>query len=239
MENCFWAELEDQYKDNSLMVPSSWLSPSDALQYHCYNPAAVAPPWAPPFEGSPEERAATASRSHSEAEKRRRDRINAQLSTLRKLIPMSEKMDKAVLLGHAVEQIKEQSKRAKEVSKLSTIPTENDQVTIIDDHSNTDKESHIIQMKATICCDDRPELLSEINGAIKGLGLTVMEAEITGLGGRVNSSFVVCANVKNVCIASLKQSIKLALGRVVLSSGDSSYCVRSKRQRFFYPNNSY
>ncbi|KAL7107618.1 hypothetical protein ACP275_06G066600 [Erythranthe tilingii] len=235
MENCFWAELED----SSLMVPSSWLSPSDALQYHCYNPAAVVPPWvAPPFEGSPEDRAATASRSHSEAEKRRRDRINAQLATLRKLIPMSEKMDKAVLLGHAVEQIKEQSKRAKEVSKVSTIPTETDQVTIID-HSNTDKESHIIQMKATICCDDRPELLSEINGAIKGLGLTVMEAEITSLGGRVNSSFVVRANGKNVCIASLKQSIKLALGRVVLSSGESSFCVRSKRQRFFYPNNSY
>lgn len=35
----------------------------------------------------------SASRSHSEAEKRRRDRINAQLSTLRKLIPTSEQVN--------------------------------------------------------------------------------------------------------------------------------------------------
>ncbi|KAF7830928.1 transcription factor bHLH51 [Senna tora] len=39
-----------------------------------------------------EERAASASKSHSQAEKRRRDRINAQLATLRKLIPKSDKV---------------------------------------------------------------------------------------------------------------------------------------------------
>ncbi|XP_017423419.2 transcription factor bHLH30-like, partial [Vigna angularis] len=39
-----------------------------------------------------EDRAASASKSHSQAEKRRRDRINAQLATLRKLIPKSDKI---------------------------------------------------------------------------------------------------------------------------------------------------
>lgn len=39
-----------------------------------------------------DDRTATASKSHSQAEKRRRDRINAQLATLRKLIPKSEKV---------------------------------------------------------------------------------------------------------------------------------------------------
>lgn len=69
MENCFWAE--------------EWLPPGEeAVQYGCYG---MAP-------GVAEDRSATASRSHSEAEKRRRDRINAQLATLRKLIPKSEKV---------------------------------------------------------------------------------------------------------------------------------------------------
>ncbi|XLT09097.1 hypothetical protein HN51_054890 [Arachis hypogaea] len=37
------------------------------------------------------DRAVSASKSHSQAEKRRRDRINAQLTSLRKLIPKSDK----------------------------------------------------------------------------------------------------------------------------------------------------
>ena len=46
-----------------------------------------------PIEGVAEDRAASASKSHSQAEKRRRDRINAQLATLRKLIPKSDKVN--------------------------------------------------------------------------------------------------------------------------------------------------
>lgn len=45
-----------------------------------------------PFDGHVEDGATIASNSHSQAEKRRRDRINAQLSTLRKLIPKSDKV---------------------------------------------------------------------------------------------------------------------------------------------------
>lgn len=45
-----------------------------------------------PIHGIVEDRAAAASKSHSQAEKRRRDRINAQLATLRKLIPKSDKV---------------------------------------------------------------------------------------------------------------------------------------------------
>lgn len=52
------------------------------------------PSWSSTAEGIAEEdRAASASKSHSQAEKRRRDRINAQLATLRKLIPQSDKVN--------------------------------------------------------------------------------------------------------------------------------------------------
>ncbi|KAG6397520.1 hypothetical protein SASPL_143689 [Salvia splendens] len=86
----------------------------------------------------------SASRSHSEVEKRRRDRINAQLSTLRKLIPKFEKMDKAALLGHVVDHVKEQRQRTKEASKISSgVPSEIDEVIIdqIEDGSEQIKAS--------------------------------------------------------------------------------------------------
>ncbi|KAK4433305.1 Transcription factor [Sesamum alatum] len=250
MENCFWSEdywnygaQTDVHKDGTLMVP--WLPPAAdaaaaALQYHCYHPSAAV---LPPFEGSAEDRTASASRSHSEAEKRRRDRINAQLATLRKLIPKSEKMDKAALLGQVVDHVKEQSERAKEVSKFSTIPTETDEVII--EHMNAQQtpphDHHNIYMSVSVCCNDRPELFAELNSALKGLGVTIVQAEITSLGGRTKSSFVLCAEdtggtERNSCTTSIKQSLKLALSRVVISSGVSSYSARSKRQRFFYPN---
>jgi hypothetical protein len=49
--------------------------------------------WPLPIEESLEDRAISASKSHSQAEKRRRDRINTQLANLRKLIPKSDKVN--------------------------------------------------------------------------------------------------------------------------------------------------
>ncbi|CAA0834417.1 Transcription factor bHLH51 [Striga hermonthica] len=222
-----------------------------ALQYHMYHPAAAGNPWGPPYGG-----AAASSRSHSEAEKRRRDRINAQLATLRKLIPKSEKMDKAALLGHVVEHVREQGKIAKEVSKSSTVPAETDEITIDqlndDVQTSSSMDGRRIYFRASICCGDRPKLFAEIDGAVKGLGLTIHKADITSIGGRMKSNLVLCTNYsddsnnnnnsnnnsagKNTCPESVKQSIKLALSRVVISAGSSGYSARSKRQRFFYPN---
>ena len=78
--------------DESFLVPYWQLpshvstSASPAFQF-CGFPSNI------PNEGSAaEDKAAAASKSHSQAEKRRRDRINAQLATLRKLIPKSDKV---------------------------------------------------------------------------------------------------------------------------------------------------
>lgn len=96
MENCLysgWAEEADCTQcDAAPVLP--WLPPphvSASFQFHGF------PSWSLPVEkmateDRSDERTATASKSHSQAEKRRRDRINAQLATLRKLIPKSEKV---------------------------------------------------------------------------------------------------------------------------------------------------
>ncbi|XP_010689462.2 transcription factor bHLH51 [Beta vulgaris subsp. vulgaris] len=83
--------------------------------------------------------AAASSHSHRQAEKRRRDRINGQLTRLRRLIPKSDKMDKAALLEKVVEQVKDLKRKASEINKFFTIPTESDDITI-DCHTETMQE---------------------------------------------------------------------------------------------------
>lgn len=227
--NCYWSE---EY--------STWLPlvEASALQYHCYPPASALQGRMPPSEDASEERAASASRSHSEAEKRRRDRINAQFSTLRKLIPKSEKMDKAALLGHVVEHVKELKKEVKEVCKHSTIPSEIDEVTIdfLDKEGIRAQDQENVYLKTSVCCEDRPELFSELSIGIKSLGLAIVQVDLNSLGGRIKANFVLCA--EGTCseeyMSSLRKSLKLVLSRVVVSSATTSYGARSKRQRFFW-----
>ncbi|KAA8539558.1 hypothetical protein F0562_026250 [Nyssa sinensis] len=245
MENCFYSGWTEEAswvqcqaarnKDTSFLVP--WIPPADStpIQFHGYPPRSI------PFEEIAEEKAASSSKSHSQAEKRRRDRINSQLATLRKLIPKSDKMDKATLLGSVVEHIKDLKREALEVSKVFTIPSEVDEVTVdceIDKDSShiknqTSKEN--IFIKASVCCDDRPELLSELTQALKGLKLTTVRAEMSCLGGRIRSILVLCTkdSEESVCTNNLKQSLKIVLNRIASSSMGSNYRMKSKRQRFF------
>ncbi|PSR93213.1 Transcription factor like [Actinidia chinensis var. chinensis] len=193
-------------------------------------------PWSMPIEGVTEDRAASSSKSHSQAEKRRRDRINAQLATLRKLIPKSDKMDKAALLGSVVEHVKDLKRKALEASKAVTVPTEVDEVTI--DYFYLDQDKKNIFIKASVCCDDRPELFSELTQALRSLNLTTVRADMASLGGRIKSILVMCAKdgKEGVCVNSVVQSLKGVLSRIASSSTASSYRMRSKRQRFFLPS---
>ncbi|KAB2084651.1 hypothetical protein ERO13_A05G330901v2 [Gossypium hirsutum] len=99
--------MENYYKSSSRTDFSDKVS----------NDSSFIVPWTIPVEEIAEDKATTVYTSHSQAEKRRRDRINAQLSALRELIPMSHKMDKAALLKCAVEQVKDLKRKAAEISK--------------------------------------------------------------------------------------------------------------------------
>ncbi|GAA0148010.1 basic helix-loop-helix transcription factor [Lithospermum erythrorhizon] len=188
-----------------------------------------------------EEDKSSASRSHSEAEKRRRDRINAQLATLRKLIPNSEKMDKAVLLGSAIEQVKEMRTKAIEINKVITIPSDIDELIIVDNNLSESgcKVKKNISIKVSFCCEDRPELFSDLSRALKVLKLQIVEAELTCLAGRIKGVFCITAmhsmDQEKVCMDNLRKSLKLSLNRVVMSYSTSNYIIKSKRRRFFFP----
>lgn len=223
--------------------------PSSPFDFTAYSSSSFPSPWSMPIEGFMEARAPSSSRSHSEAEKRRRDRINAQLATLRKLIPKSEKMDKAALLGSVVDHVRDLKRKATEISKVIMIPTDVDEVTvdyINDDDENDDASSsrsskENIFLKASVCCDDRPELLSELNRALKSLRLSTVQADMMSLGGRIRSMFILCFHANNeeggrICMNTVKQSLKVVLNRIATSGSASNCRIKSRRQRFFWPS---
>ncbi|KDP44742.1 hypothetical protein JCGZ_01242 [Jatropha curcas] len=190
-----------------------------------------------------EEKAASVSKSHSQAEKRRRDRINAQLSILRKLIPKSDKMDKAALLGSVIDHVKDLKGKATEVSKNITIPTEFDEVTVdIDESADGNSKDKNIFIRASVCCEDRPEVFSELIRVLKGLKLSIVRADIASVGGRVKNMLLLCnkdyKEGKVVSVSTIKQALNVFLSRISSSSMPSNYRIRSKRQRFFLPSHN-
>ncbi|KAG1339063.1 transcription factor bHLH51 [Cocos nucifera] len=183
-------------------------------------------------------RSATAARAlkiHSEAEKRRRERINAHLSTLRRMIPDADKMDKASLLGRVIDQVKDLKRKASDIGKGFQVPAEVNEVTVECDqengHPGADHES--LYIKATICCGDRPNLFTDLTQAFDGLRLRTIRADITSLEGRVQNSFILYRKEGNVSVrlSCLKESIEEALSRVASPDMVSTNVFPSKRQK--------
>ncbi|RWR78870.1 transcription factor bHLH51-like protein [Cinnamomum micranthum f. kanehirae] len=117
----------------------------------------------------------------SQAEKRRRERINTHLSTLRRLVPSATKLDKATLLGRVIDHVKELKRKALEIGNSFTVPTETDDVTVECDRNGALKDRFII--RASLCCDDRPELYTDLIQALHGLKLRTVRADMATLGG--------------------------------------------------------
>ncbi|KAF3509882.1 hypothetical protein F2Q69_00001988 [Brassica cretica] len=186
------------------------------------------------------DRAESVSRSHSLAEKRRRDRINSHLSALRKLVPDSDKLDKAALLARVIEQVKELKQEAKESPIFQDLPTEADQVTVLPETISNEFNQDTTIFKASFCCPDQTEAISEIVSVLKKFKLETIQAEFICVGGRMRINFIVKETATSTSAKALKQSLCAALNRItsLTSSSTSSVCrIRSKRQRWFLSSN--
>ncbi|KAL1217850.1 Transcription factor bHLH51 [Cardamine amara subsp. amara] len=188
------------------------------------------------------EKAESLSKSHRLAEKRRRDRINSHLTALRKLVPSSDKLDKAALLATVIEQVKELKQKAAESPTVQDLPTESDEVTVLPETLSNDFESNTVTIfKATFCCEDQPEAITEIIRVLTKFQLETIQAEIISVGGRMRINFILKESNSNetrnmaTSAKALKQSLCAALNRITSSSSStSSVCrIRSKRQRWF------
>ncbi|XP_059648615.1 transcription factor bHLH30-like [Cornus florida] len=179
-------------------------------------------------------KALAASKSHSEAERRRRERINNHLAKLRSLLPSTTKTDKASLLAEVIQHVKELKRHTSEIAESSPVPTEDDELTV-DEYDEDGK----FMIKASLCCEDRPDLLPDLIKTLKALRLRTLKAEITTLGGRVKNVLFVTGDDQDSNGGDLQQqqqcstsSIQEALKAVMeKTNGDESASGSVKRQR--------
>ncbi|KAK8642719.1 hypothetical protein V6N13_012053 [Hibiscus sabdariffa] len=190
-----------------------------------------------------ERKSMEACKSHKEAERRRRQRINAHLSTLRSLLPNTTKTDKASLLAEVVHHVRELKKQMEDVgqrdrdgcckdnqSELDTpwsFPGECDEA----DLSFSDEEG---TLKATVCCEDRPGLNHDLSRVIRSVQAKVIRAEMTTVGGRTKSVVVMQWSGDEEQIGVLKRALKDVVENRVsrLAQGTGS-----KRARIFGSDN--
>ncbi|CAD6265400.1 unnamed protein product [Miscanthus lutarioriparius] len=146
-------------------------------------------------------KALAASRSHSEAERRRRQRINSHLARLRSLLPNTTKTDKASLLAEVIEHVKELKRQTSAVLEgeepaaaarqhLQLLPTEADDLAV---DAAEDGDGRLV-VRASLCCEDRVGLIPDIARALAALRLRAHRAEIATLGGRVRNVLLITAD---------------------------------------------
>lgn len=176
-------------------------------------------------------KALAASKSHSEAERRRRERINNHLAKLRSLLPNTTKTDKASLLAEVIQHVKELKRQTSLIAESSPIPTEMDELMV--DNSSDEEGKSII--KASFCCDDRSDLLTDLIKTLKDLRLRTLKAEIATMGGRVKNVLFITADEEmdgddqQICsINSIKEALKAVMEK---ASVDESSPGNIKRQR--------
>ncbi|XP_044460496.1 transcription factor bHLH51-like [Mangifera indica] len=95
-------------------------------------------------------------------------------------------MDKATLLAEVINQVKVLNEM--EASKVYLIPMDDDEVKV-EPHSDAAVEGTFL-FKASICCDYRLELVSDVKQALDTLPLKIVNVEISTLGGRLKNLFV-------------------------------------------------
>ncbi|KAG9156241.1 hypothetical protein Leryth_009121 [Lithospermum erythrorhizon] len=179
-------------------------------------------------DSSPEARAILALKNHKEAEKRRRERINSHLDRLRTLLPCNSKTDKATLLAKVVQRVRDLKEQTSQILQLENYPSENDEITVFssDDYSNDGR----LLIKASLCCEDRSDLIPDLIETMKNLGLSPLRAEMITIGGRIRNVIILAGDQDNQSIdeyvVCLRNALKSLIQRPSHGSGE-----RSKRRR--------
>ncbi|KAJ4801104.1 BHLH transcription factor [Rhynchospora pubera] len=184
-------------------------------------------------------KALAASKSHSEAERRRRQRINGHLARLRSMLPNTTKTDKASLLAEVIEHVKELKRQTSAITTEEdgqALPTEADELTV---DPTSDPEGNLL-VRASLCCEDRADLIPDLVRTLKSLKLRTRKAEITTLGGRVKNVLIIAGedSASDVSfgqhheyIASIQEALRSVMDRKATSSDSSSSSGGIKRQR--------
>ncbi|TVU09869.1 hypothetical protein EJB05_43366, partial [Eragrostis curvula] len=185
------------------------------------------------------------SRNHSEAERKRRQRINAHLATLRTLLPAASRMDKAALLGEVVRHVRElrgEADAAVAGASMPVLPGEGDEVGVEEGphccwHGAGERAAAPTRrVRAWVCCADRPGLMSELARAARSVSARPVRAEIATVGGRTRSVLELSVGGQQQAdgesASSSRSALQAALRAVLLSREELLAAECYKRQRF-------
>ncbi|BBN05949.1 protein MpBHLH7 [Marchantia polymorpha subsp. ruderalis] len=182
-------------------------------------------------------KALAASKSHSEAERRRRERINTHLATLRNNLPSSTKTDKASLLGEVIDHLKFLKRQAADIAEGGPVPSDVDELTVDVDPSSSEIGDGRTYYRASLCCDDRPDLYPDLMRTLHTLRLQTVKAEIATLGGRIKNVLLMTRSDEGsdeddkeaLSVSSVMEALRAVMERSGL--GDQSPGSSNKRQR--------
>lgn len=109
-------------------------------------------------------------------------------------------MDKAAVLAEVIKRMKQLKRAAAtEVSETCTalnIPSCTDEVQVEnygdddDEEEEEEEKKNVVKMKASISCDDRPEIFSDLRRIFETLRLRMVSSEISTIGTRLKTVFV-------------------------------------------------
>lgn len=139
------------------------------------------------------------------------------------------------MLAEVIQHVKELKRQTSVIAETSPVPTETDEL-IVDDAS---EEEGKFVIKASLCCEDRSDLLPDLIKTLKALRLRTLKAEITTLGGRVKNVLFITGEEdhsssgeeqQQYCISSIQEALKAVMEKS--GGGEESNSSGSvKRQR--------
>lgn len=132
--------------------------------------------------------------------------------------------DKASLLAKVVQRVKQLKEETSGITELESLPSETDEINVLcsGDYSTDGR----LIFKASLCCEDRSDLIPDLIEILKSLHLKTLKSEMATLGGRIRNVLIVAAD-KDHSIESvhfLQNALKSLLER--WNSNE-----RSKRRR--------
>ncbi|XP_044470822.1 transcription factor bHLH131 isoform X2 [Mangifera indica] len=163
-----------------------------------------------------------AAKKHSEAERRRRLRINGQYATLRTLLPNLVKVDKASVLEETIKSVRELQKTVKELKagggdrRKNEFPNEVNELNL--SYSNEDGGL----VKATLSCEDKPGLMSDIARAVRSVKARVLKVEMATVGGRIKCELLIQGFKGNESMVMLKKALKLIIDKPASLPGNGN-----------------
>lgn len=147
--------------------------------------------------------------------------------------------DKASLLAEVIQHVKELKRQTSLIAETSLIPTEIDELMV----ETLDEDGKYV-IKASICCEDRPDLLPSLIKTLKAMRMRTLKAEITTVGGRVKNVLFITGeedsssdsnedlqqSQQHYSISSIQDALKEVMEKAGGNSEESS-AASAKRQR--------